>query len=111
MTVKKFKLKKRDKTKWIKALRSGEYKQGRSKLKERTGSITRYCCLGVACAVGIATPHRDRLLCSKSFMPLDIQEKLALKNDGEDVYIFNGSREIKNRWSFNRIAKWIEENL
>lgn len=35
---------------WIKALESGEYKQGRTRLcyKERDGSLS-FCCLGVAC--------------------------------------------------------------
>lgn len=34
---------------WVKALRSGKYKQGRLSL--RTSQIKAYCCLGVACAV------------------------------------------------------------
>ncbi len=34
-------------TKWIAALRSGEYAQDRSQLKSARG----YCCLGVACVV------------------------------------------------------------
>lgn len=33
------------KKKWIKALRSGEYKQTRERLKDNKG----YCCLGVLC--------------------------------------------------------------
>lgn len=33
---------------WINALRSGEYKQGRSHLQDVNGN---YCCLGVACEV------------------------------------------------------------
>lgn len=37
--------------KWIEALRSGEYKQGKFVLKRRIGAATEaeYCCLGVAC--------------------------------------------------------------
>jgi len=39
------KMRKKDKEIWVKALRSGEYKQGRKKLyNEKTDS---YCCLGV----------------------------------------------------------------
>lgn len=40
---------------WVKALRSGEYKQARGKLKvvdsseSDTSEVTRYCCLGVLC--------------------------------------------------------------
>ena len=33
---------------WIKALRSGKFKQGKNRLQE---SKTEYCCLGVACKV------------------------------------------------------------
>lgn len=36
------------KAKWVKALRSGEYKQGHGRLKTAEGG---YCCLGVLCAV------------------------------------------------------------
>lgn len=35
------------KAKWIAALRSGEYPQGRKRLKSSDG----YCCLGVLCAI------------------------------------------------------------
>lgn len=34
--------------KWVKALRSGKYKQGRKALRTRRGN---YCCLGVACDI------------------------------------------------------------
>lgn len=40
-------------TKWIEALESGEYKQGRSWL--RNGGF--YCCLGVLCEVGGLVPY------------------------------------------------------
>jgi hypothetical protein len=35
------------KTKWLAALRSGGYKQGRQKLRIGKGENTRMCCLGV----------------------------------------------------------------
>ena len=37
------------KAKWVEALRSGEYKQGRGYLKVTENGEARYCCLGVAC--------------------------------------------------------------
>lgn len=37
------------KTKWVEALRSGEYEQGESVLKDTSEGVTKYCCLGVAC--------------------------------------------------------------
>ena len=33
---------------WIKALRSGDYKQGRGALVQKYGQVTQFCCLGVA---------------------------------------------------------------
>ena len=35
--------------KWIKALRSEKYKQGRRALKYRDKGVVRHCCLGVLC--------------------------------------------------------------
>lgn len=40
--------------KYIDALRSGEYTQGRNKLEKIVDGATRHCCLGVACRVALA---------------------------------------------------------
>lgn len=50
--------------KWIKALRSGEYRQGVGRLALRKDGQTSYCCLGVACVVlGIpGEPQSNRSL-------------------------------------------------
>ncbi len=39
--------------KWVEALESGEYEQGKSKLHGRLDGVDRYCCLGVACKLFI----------------------------------------------------------
>ncbi len=93
-------LSKKDKKKWLKALRSGEYRQGQRKLIHITsrGNIN-YCCLGVACAIGIAkhSPSiSDGELCTDEFIP-EHQLKLATMND--------------SGLSFKKIADYIEENL
>ena len=41
------------KEKWVTALRSGEYKQGREYLKTLSGENTYYCCLGVLCELAL----------------------------------------------------------
>lgn len=41
------------KEKWLTALRSGDYKQGRGRLKATKDGRTTYCCLGVLCEVAI----------------------------------------------------------
>lgn len=116
--MEKDKLPKTFKTKWLKALRSGKYIQGESKLCKKEGKEIQYCCLGVACSlVGISDktlikseagyissasnqnlPIRcinktPKLLRSESGIP----EKLALMND-------DGK-------SFKVIANWISKNL
>jgi len=43
-------MKKKIAEKWVEALRSGKYKQGRHALKYKTkAGVTRHCCLGVLC--------------------------------------------------------------
>lgn len=39
--------------KWIAALRSGEYKQGRAALKVNNEGNIGYCCLGVLCQIAV----------------------------------------------------------
>jgi hypothetical protein len=95
---------------WVKALRSGKYKQGTGHLKRRSG----YCCLGVLCELrgvgfdglrgtlpdramrwaGMSNPHGKA---QKG--PLH-RISLAQRNDG------NGAR----RHSFKMIAKLIERH-
>jgi hypothetical protein len=39
------------KNKWISALRSGEYKQCSTQLRDEKDGVARYCCLGVLCDI------------------------------------------------------------
>lgn len=84
--------------KWIEALRSGKYKQGRSRLKHSG----RYCCLGVLCEVAGYTPKRhDVDLC---LTPLS--EKLPKSIESDCIYMNDSKRK-----SFAEIADYIEANL
>ena len=52
------------KAKWVKALRSGEYRQGRGKMKDLmatavTGGKPFYCCLGVLAELAGAQARRQ----------------------------------------------------
>jgi hypothetical protein len=93
------------KDKWIEALRSGEYEQGRYCLY-RDGS---YCCLGVLKAVANyddpTYPKNDFLEILDEngrkncvFLSSEIQWNLSNYNDTE-------------RRSFNQIANYIEDNI
>ncbi len=103
------------KTKWLKALRSDKYRQGVGALRFETDDCTEensahqvyveHCCLGVLCEV---TKKRRRTWADLGMLPPkylkdfnlseEVQSKLADFND-------------ESRWSFKRIANWIEKNL
>lgn len=114
----KFKLSAGKKAKWVKALRSGKYNQCTGKLwGGGAGKESAYCCLGVARAKklckgskkgdisgvklvsdGDPIGYREQCFVSEQFLPLVVQEKLAHFND-------------TSKWSFKKIANWIEKNL
>ena len=81
--------------KWIKALRSGEYMQGRKVLKE--GDL--YCCLGVAAEV-CNLPRED-----EGYLMSDIEGL----GDDEQQYLVD-LNDI-DRESFSSIADHIEKNI
>lgn len=72
--------------KWVAALRSGEFKQGRQSLRSAKDE---FCCLGVACELAtregvIASPHLDehgieyRYAGSVAILPPDVQNWLGI---------------------------------
>lgn len=90
---------KRIKAKWLKALRSGKFKQTRALLKDEQGG---YCCLGVLYECRGVKIRKGADFPSETFLnecnlPRSEAEDLAIKND-------NGS-------SFNEIADYIQEFL
>jgi len=120
---------KRLKKRWIKALRSGEYKQARrSLLKIDNKGKESFCCLGVLCNeeldddwvreggndYGFLRKQSEDV--DSSELPEDFRIKIGLSdtdqrtltqmNDG----ITDGISSI-NRHSFSSIADWIEKNL
>jgi hypothetical protein len=104
----KFKLPKKVKAKWIKALRSGKYLQGRSYLVKEdivTGKQS-YCCLGVACDLGLCKPLNSscNTHVEEVFIPMETQTDLAVMNDG------SLDKRIRRK-SFIQIANWIQKNL
>ena len=93
--------------KWVKALRSGEYKQGRLRLRDiKTNS---YCCLGVLCMVDkaeIRDQDRDGEELSAKYLKdlnweVETMSILTSINDGIG----------QNPRSFLEIADWIEKNI
>ncbi len=104
------------KKKWLAALRSGEYRQGRKYLRQQRKGQDRYCCLGVLCDLTAPKKWANlRTACSAyahdssgSDMPsrairvragIEIEDAVALADMND-----TGCR-------FTTIARWIEENL
>jgi len=86
------------KTLWLKALRSGKYKQGTGTLETTDG---KYCCLGVLTKIdGGECEHHHYLdpdRAKRLRLPGQVQQDLAQMND--------------RRVSFRAIANYIEKNL
>lgn len=109
------KLPKAFKKKWLKALRSGKYKQWQEWLKDNG----KYCCLGIACEVAghgrTLTNHEDKIIRVERYKnvpailkgeafggsPLGV---LMQMNDGVGDHQDNPK-------SFKEIADYIENNL
>ena len=69
--------------KWIKALRSGKYKQGQGALKQSTESgDTYHCCLGVLCEL-----HNEDMKKNK-------KKTLCEKRDLMGLHTFNKAAEV-----------------
>lgn len=106
------------KKKWLEALRSGEYKQGKASLRsfkqDPDSKDFAYCCLGIACIVagykpkeingvyvdGAKYPRVPSVLYNGSTGT--VSYRLGVMNDGEEG--------VKPK-SFAQIANWIEKNL
>jgi hypothetical protein len=100
--------------KWLKALRSGKYKQGRNQLMNERGG---FCCLGVLqhCLTGAVEMKGDRSASLPSLKWLDAN-KIAFTCDGKKAtapYLpklgdsADGANDIGKR--FKTIANAIEE--
>lgn len=106
------------KDKWVTALRSGAYQQGRKALRTTADGKDSYCCLGVLCDIVAPEGWTAYVIDSKDHWQHDDQgdvpsgrlldyiglrsrrlmEKLVTMNDTDQA-------------SFETIAQWIETNL
>lgn len=103
--------------KWVKALRSGKYKQTQKKLKDETG----YCCLGVLCEVAgkkftnrngtyyVSRTDNSGTVPDVVKKQTELYSTIGLVKNGsitESLSQFNDDR----NWSFKKIATYIEKN-
>jgi hypothetical protein len=98
------------KQKWIEALRSGKYRQATGTLYQDDNNQTGYCCLGVACRV--AEISNDKLRNNDTIPEYFKRVPKVIRGNQDEPLIdklvsFNDTK----RWSFRKIATWIEKNL
>ena len=108
------------KEKWIAALRSGEYKQCQGELKDSIGA---HCCLGVLLETQgwkQTTFYKDKSIFSNYVSQKGVinREENELDEDTADSFGLNRQQQVKlmklnddTGWSFNLIARWIENHL
>lgn len=102
---------------WIKALRSGDYKQGESYLRDED----RYCCIGVACDIHPEIRWKEELLTVGSLWnavtsgdeyngsgQLSDPYLIGLSDDAQDVLIALNDEE---GFTFSEIADVLEAKL
>lgn len=103
---------KKIKAKWVEALRSGKYQQGKLSLRTTTKAADKFCCLGVLCdVVQPESWHRTTAGWfndgSQSQLPYELRIALGIKSVTQ-VHLIDmndtGAR-------FSEIADYIEENL
>lgn len=96
---------------WIKALRSGKYKQTTGQLQDNHG----YCCLGVACEVLIPQEEQTRNDEGNLYGYTPTKQSKApawLKEIDDDFEVINGKSltvlNDKELYSFGRIADLLQ---
>jgi hypothetical protein len=105
------KVNKEYKEKWVEALRSGKYKQGKGCLKKGD----EYCCLGVLC--DIVDPEYLGVNGHRSHLPYHILDKTGMETpDGRlnyNVHTFISLIGLNDgaEYTFDQIADVIEEQF
>ena len=96
------------KTRWVEALRSGKYVQGRKMLRGEDGKM---CCLGVLCHISNSERFARMGCYDEVNTSLDFQVFVPgrggmLKETCRELATWNDTG-----WTFSEIADWIEDNI
>ena len=97
------------KQKWVEALRSGQYLQGKNALK----TDDKFCCLGVLCDIlypeqWIRDGGYSLIWGEDSGLPPELRDSLSIDRKQEDILIQLNDEKGKD---FLQIADYIEQNL
>lgn len=102
------------KQKWISALKSGKYTQGKGYLKITSSAGNHYCCLGVLCEVMEIPSYKPYKLTASSFdentatLSTSLLSKAGLTDENQTDLI---NMNDEANYSFSQIADFIEEKL
>lgn len=103
------------KARWIEALLSGKYVQGREYLERTTKSGQTWCCLGVLMDVqragSVQTEFEDPAERMTDNLPSGLNAGLTQSQCKDLAQMNDGSGERMRQSSFAEIAKHISENL
>lgn len=117
------------KAKWVEALRSGEYKQGRHSLKDTLDPKgPKYCCLGVLCDIHTSVkwskhdPMRAVIRTRRQSnewgfssdtgkLPTVLREKVGISKEAQNKLVSMNDQFGSSHKNFKGIADWIEKNL
>ena len=103
------------KNKWIKALKSGDYKQTTGNLYD--ASLDKYCCLGVLCEISnrilfeggcVILQKYGTTFTNSCTIPSDRLDVIGLELKKQTTLISMNDEDEK---SFTEIADWIKDNL
>lgn len=110
------KMPRRLKGRWLRALRSGKYKQCTGELRRRD----EFCCLGVLCDVidpkswrkPVANSYEQKRHTNGELLPAHVMKLTGIDaNTAWSLSLKNDGLPSKPRMSFKQIASWIEKNL
>lgn len=114
------------KKKWLEALRSGEYKQGKDQLKQEQNGDCSYCCLGVLCdlfAKETGTSWDNQILKYDAMMPTEPVRNWAGVSSNDEFTVDVDDNEVnegyarldvlndRHNYTFAQIADLIEKQL
>lgn len=98
------------KAKWVEALRSGNYKQGKELLFKKSNNT--YCCLGVACVVaGAKIDDGNIRLLIREYPPIEGVGKVPAVLKGGTQEAMTLANMNDNGLTFLEIADYIEQKL
>lgn len=98
MNTKKYQLPKEFGEKWVKALRSGEYKLGRGAYYNKETNC--YCGLGISALIAECTPLYGSIKLNGNEWPIDFKLKNEIIHLNDDL-----------KYTFEQQADWLEQNV